>query len=269
MEKFIIIISTLLFISCKTSKESIIINPESNSEMVKQKEREKRIAELNSFLLDKIEKINNDGITYKSFECCKDQIEADKLYSELRLSKSYRVKIQDLNRSIEAFILLNNYSYLALGGNLEMENYLLQFYDDVVFEIIRQNHEYSDGPGMEENLFHWIDRDIDNIQFLPPSKKKIVLLYRLAGQEPTLGKDLYGDISALHGDHFVLEQIFMNIDEKYFYDFYKVSRGIPNAERSSFVRSHMDKIYKGIMSGEISLKDRNDWIAKSEQDNGK
>jgi hypothetical protein len=191
---------------------------------------------------------------YQNFKTWKDAINVE----DMMKLKGARINRYDGNSSMDGQVSL--FSYLAKSGNIEVEQWLLDFFDEYIDALIEWNSscDTCDGVGGVPHMFierfnNRLFRAVDN---MPPSMEKIELIMRLYDQEP----DPYwrgGDNDIYNGNFLVRELICNSVqkgvcDAKW--DVYKASK-----EHVEFYRDRIETIYNQIKMGEVKLIDRESW----------
>ena len=192
---------------------------------------------------------------YQEFLSRKDAISIEKLIKNKKAKSSVDQGAFSMGEQLILF------SFLAQSGNQEVEQWLLDFFDEYIDALIIWNNtcDYCDGVGGVPHMFR--DR-FDNgmrkaLDFVPPSIEKIDLIMRVYNQEP----DSYwagGDHDPIiNGNERVLRSLQLNIPvnlrpkRKYLGDY--------SHEGEMELQEVIEQLYNQIKMGEVKLIDRETW----------
>ena len=192
---------------------------------------------------------------YQEFLSRKDAISIEKLIKNKKAKSSVDQGAFSMGEQLILF------SFLAQSGNQEVEQWLLDFFDEYIDALIIWNNtcDYCDGVGGVPHMFKdrfdfRLSKALDNI---PPSKEKIDLIMRLYNQEPDTYAGEGDHDPVINGNERVLISLRGNVPKSL-----RPKRryvGLYNKEVELYLQEVIEHLYNQIKMGEAELIDRETW----------
>jgi hypothetical protein len=248
--RFLIFILTLILLSCcKSFNASSDIGKDYSTSPAKEDKvdlQSKTVRRTNSM--------------YDELKSVRDSIDInDVLKKTFKDGRSARIVLK--SKSYYVTDIMSQFAVASKNGNKEIEEWLLEFFEDYFEGVINWNNicAHCDGVGGKPDLFmshlNWFR--LKYVGIMPPSQAKIDLIMRLYNQEPDTYWEGGDHDPIINGNQIVLELLIDNIP--YHLRPYRKYLGEYSEEAESEVDKIVLELYNQIKNGEIALIDRETW----------
>ena len=152
--------------------------------------------------------------------------------------------------------LIMSYVLLAKSGDIEVEQFLLRFYKELIDLALAEQNTGKKSKTKKGAISMWHKIRLNN---LPPSIEKIDLIMKFVGQELVQSYHLEPDEDVLYfyGDFWTFNMLIFNVDRQYWTDKYKrMQIDIDFANANLY---EVKELYKKIKNGSVQLIDRDRW----------